>query len=112
MACRASKPPRSSAYWDCSADRGRRPSSSELERICGTLEIAAPAPRLREIAATHEYESVPSNKKGESKEIRSADPGSWQEHLSAAEQQAMYEVMGETLADVGYLPGSGGQWAA
>jgi hypothetical protein len=24
----------------------------------------------------------------------------------------MYEVMGETLADVGYLPGSGGQWAA
>ena len=30
---------------------------------------------------------------------------SWREHLSAAEQQAMYEVMGETLAEVGYLPG-------
>ena len=89
-------------YEDLLAD-----PAGELERICGTFEIAAPAPRLREIAATHEYKSVPSKEKGESKEIRSADPGSWQEHLSAAEQQAMYEVMGETLADVGYLPGSG-----
>jgi hypothetical protein len=84
----------------------------ELERICTTFEIAAPASRLREIAAAHEFGSVPSDEKGESKEIRAADPGGWQDHLSAAEQQAMYEVMGETLADVGYLPGSGGREAA
>ena len=49
---------------------------------------------------------MPSKEKGESKEIRSADPGGWQQHMSAAEQQAMYEVMGERLVDVGYLPGS------
>ena len=78
---------------------------SELERICRMLEIAAAAARLHEIAAMHEYESVPNQGKGESKEIRAADPGGWQRHMSAAEQQAMYEVMGQRLAEVGYLSG-------
>jgi hypothetical protein len=86
--------------------------AEELERICATFEIDVPASRLREIATAHDYDSVPREDKGESKEIRSADPGGWQDHMSAAEQQAMYEVMGETLANVGYLPGAGGRKAS
>jgi hypothetical protein len=77
----------------------------ELRRICQTLGIEVPASRLGEIALAHDYESVPSNEKGASKQIRSAEPGGWQRHMSPAEQNAMYEVMGERLVEVGYLPG-------
>jgi hypothetical protein len=87
-------------YEDLLADPAR-----ELRRICQTLGIEVPASRLVEIALVHDYESVPSNEKGASKEIRSAQPGGWQRHMSAAERNAMYEVMGERLVEVGYLPG-------
>jgi Sulfotransferase family len=76
-----------------------------LERICETFGLEVPPNRLREIAHLHEYASVPSDEKGASKEIRSAKPGGWQRHMNAAEQQAMYEVMGQRLVEVGYLPG-------
>jgi hypothetical protein len=82
-----------------------RDPARALERICGTFEIEAPPARLGEIARVHDYASVPSDEKGSSKEIRSAAPGGWQRHMTAAEQQAMYEVMGERLVEVGYLPG-------
>ena len=82
-----------------------RDPAQALERICGTFGLEVPPDRLREIALLHEYASVPSDEKGASKEIRSAKPGGWQRHMSAAEQQAMYEVMGERLVEVGYLPG-------
>jgi hypothetical protein len=87
-------------YEDLLADPG-----GELRRICRTFGIEVPVSRLSEIALVHDYESVPSDEKGASKEIRSAEPGGWQRHMSAAEQQAMYEVMGERLVEVGYLPG-------
>ena len=87
-------------YEDLLSDPAR-----EMARICRVFGIDAPLARLREIAGAHDFESVPTDEKGESKEIRSADPGGWQHHLSAAEQQAMYEVMGERLVEVGYLPG-------
>jgi Sulfotransferase family len=77
----------------------------ELGRICGRFGIEAAPPRLREIAVAHDYERVPSHEKGASKEIRAAEPGGWERHMTAAEQQAMYEVMGERLVEVGYLPG-------
>jgi hypothetical protein len=82
-----------------------RDPTGEMERICETFGIEVAPDRLRDIARVHEYSSVPSNEKGSSKEIRSAEPGGWQRHMNAAEQQAMYEVMGERLVEVGYLPG-------
>jgi Sulfotransferase family len=87
-------------YEDLLADPVR-----QLERICLTFGLQTPPALLREIARAHDYERVPSAEKGSTKEIRSADPGGWQRHLSAAEQRAMYEVMGERLVEVGYLPG-------
>jgi hypothetical protein len=79
--------------------------AGELGRICAHFGIEVPPARLREIAVAHDYEQVPSDEKGASKEIRAADPGGWQRHMTAAEQQAMYEVMGERLVETGYLPG-------
>jgi Sulfotransferase family len=82
-----------------------RDPARELGRICARFGIRIAPARLREIARTHDYDRVPSDEKGASKEIRAASPGGWQRHMTAAEQRAMYEVMGERLVEVGYLPG-------
>lgn len=82
-----------------------RDPARELGRICARFGIDVPATRLREIAVAHDYDAVPTAEKGASKEIRAAEPGGWQRHMTPAEQQAMYEVMGERLVEVGYLPG-------
>jgi hypothetical protein len=82
-----------------------RDPARELGRICARFGIRVVPARLREIAHTHAYDRVPSDEKGASKEIRAASPGGWQRHMTPAEQRAMYEVMGERLVEVGYLPG-------
>jgi hypothetical protein len=79
--------------------------AGELERICARFGVPVAPTQLREIAVAHDYDHVPSHEKGASKEIRAADPGGWQRHMTPTEQQAMYEVIGETLVEVGYLPG-------
>jgi hypothetical protein len=81
-----------------------RDPALELERICGRFELEVATTRLREIALAHDYDRVPTERKGASKEIRAADPGGWRQHMTPAEQRAMYEAMGERLAQVGYLP--------
>jgi hypothetical protein len=83
----------------------RRDPARELARICARFGIDVAPTRLREIAITHDYDRVPPDEEGASKEIRAAEPGGWERHMTAAEQQAMYEVMGERLVEVGYLPG-------
>jgi hypothetical protein len=82
-----------------------RDPSRELRRICESFGFAASAERLEEIGRAHAFSSVPSHEKGADKEIRSAEPGGWRRHMTAAEQRAMYEEMGERLVEVGYLPG-------
>jgi Sulfotransferase family len=75
-----------------------------LEAICSTLEIdAADAP---EISFKHDFERLPSEAHGPLHEARAARPGGWRENLSPREQEAMNEVLGETLARVGYLASS------
>jgi len=82
-----------------------RDPARELARICGSIGLEVERSRLRDIAREHDYESIPSDEKGATKEVRSAQPGGWQRHMSAAEQAAMYEAMGDRLVEVGYLPG-------
>lgn len=82
-----------------------RDPARELARICRRFELEVATTRLREIALAHDYDRVPSQDKGSSKEIRAAEPGGWERHMTPAEQEAMYEAMGERLVEVGYLPG-------
>jgi Sulfotransferase family len=82
-----------------------RDPARELVRICASLGLEASRPRLEQIARDHAFSSVPTDEKGADKEIRAARPGGWRRHMSAAEQRAMYEEMGERLVEVGYLPG-------
>jgi hypothetical protein len=82
-----------------------RDPGQELERICAALGIGAEPERLQEAAAEHSFTSVPGSKKGDGMEIRAAEPGSWRRNLTAAEQRAMYEVMGDKLSELGYVAG-------
>ena len=80
-----------------------RQDRGELD--CSTPALAAANRRMTSRSASAMiFSSVPTAHKGAGKEIRAADPGGWRRHMSAAEQRAMYEVMGSKLAEVGYLP--------
>jgi Sulfotransferase family len=71
-----------------------------LEEICATLGLAADG--LQEVVARHRFERLPAAARGPGSEARAATPGSWRENLSAEEQAAMHDVLGEVLAEFGY----------
>jgi hypothetical protein len=75
-----------------------------VEEICKTLDLD----RLRvpEVVARHRFEQAPSETRGPKREMRSASPGGWRQSLSAEEQAAMYEVLGEALEEFGYASDS------
>ena len=86
-------------YEHLRADPGR-----ELGGICRSMAVKVERERLDEIADRHSYERLPTEDKGRDKEIRTARPGGWREHLSDSEHRIMHEVMGPKLAQLGYLP--------
>src|SRR5262249_3234999 len=74
--------------------------------------LAAPAPWLRRhgrpeaIAATveaHGFSTEPESKTGAAGTRRAASPGLWRENLSEEENALAHELMGEKLAELGYL---------
>lgn len=71
-----------------------------IESICVMLDLD-PA-RLPEAIAQHGFEQLPPTARGPRQETRIARPGAWRENLSKDEQEAMHEVLGETLARFGY----------
>ncbi|HEX8804099.1 MAG TPA: sulfotransferase [Acidimicrobiales bacterium] len=74
----------------------------QLRRVARVLPVRASRRALGQVAARHDYERVPPAEKGDDKFIRSAQPGGWRANLTAAEQRAMHEIMGPTLAELGY----------
>jgi hypothetical protein len=60
--------------------------------------------RAPDIATRHTFERLSPDERGPLKEVRSATPGGWARNLTREEQDAMHEVMGETLEMVGYDP--------
>jgi len=81
-----------------------------VEKICKLLDINRP--RAPEVVARHSFERAPGEARGPKREMRSATPGAWRENLSAEEQEAMHEVLGETLEDFGYADVPAGIGAA
>jgi hypothetical protein len=80
----------------------RRHTAETLERVAALLDFDATPDALHEIADRHAFERVPAVESGAGKAIRLASPGSWKTNLSAEEQLAMQEVMGEALVEFGY----------
>ncbi len=71
-----------------------------MEAICEMLELDRK--RLPEVVARHSFEQLPASARGPKRETRVASPGSWSRHMTPAEQEAMHEVLGETLERCGY----------
>jgi hypothetical protein len=82
-------------YEDLRSDTPER-----LERICSAIGL--PAGSAERIAGRHSFEQVPEEERGESKAIRSASPGSWRDNLTDEERAAVQQIMGPTLAELGY----------
>jgi LPS sulfotransferase NodH len=86
-------------------ERALEDPAGELTRICEWLGVSADRKRLEAIASEYSYTRVPGSEKGDAKEIRAAHPGGWRHNLAASEQQAIHEVMGDKLSELGYLAG-------
>lgn len=86
-------------------ERLRASTQESLEEVCATLGLTAEG--LEQVVARHRFEQLPATSRGPGSESRVATPGAWRENLSAEEQAAMHEVLGETLAELGYESPSG-----
>jgi Sulfotransferase family len=71
-----------------------------MEAVCETIGLDRE--QLPEVVARHGFEQLPAGTRGPKRERRIARPGSWRENLSRSEQEAMHEVLGETLGRFGY----------
>jgi Sulfotransferase domain len=74
-----------------------------LGRISEMLGIDATREQLEEIAGTHDFSAVPTSDKGTGREIRRAAPGGWADQMTEQEITEMHEILGEKLAELGYL---------
>ncbi len=52
--------------------------------------------------ARNAFEAVRKRRRGPGKAVRAATPGLWRQNLTAEEQQAMHEIMGDKLRELGY----------
>jgi Sulfotransferase family len=78
----------------------RTDTQRALADVCAAAGLSADA--VAAIAERHSFDQVPEAERGESKAIRSAEPGGWRQNLTPAEQAALEEIMGPTLAELGY----------
>jgi hypothetical protein len=76
-------------------------TAGELARICEALEIDHEGEEFAEIARAHRFSRVPG--RGSGRAERSATPGAWRRNLSVAEQDAMAQLMGPLLVELGYV---------
>jgi hypothetical protein len=71
----------------------------ELNRWLG---VPSGPKRMESIAERHAFATLPKRRRGAGKIRRSASPGAWRERLTTEEQEIANEVMGQTLASLGY----------
>jgi hypothetical protein len=71
-----------------------------LEQLCAMLGLDRE--RVADAVERHRFEELPAAARGNGRAIRRAAPGGWRENLSHEEQRAMYEALGDVLAEFGY----------
>jgi Sulfotransferase family len=75
---------------------------AQLRRIFDWLDIDASEGDVEAIVARDSLEAVPKDRRGPGKPVRAATPGLWRENLTPNEQEAMHEIMGDKLRELGY----------
>ena len=73
-----------------------------LKPVLDWLGLAQGEAELRDAVEANAFENLPGFSKGSGKPRRAATPGLWRENLSPSEQDAMQEIMGTKLAELGY----------
>jgi Sulfotransferase family len=75
-----------------------------LRPILGWLGLRDDEARARDAVDANAFESLPGFMKGAGTPRRAATPGLWRTNLSPPEQDAMREIIGDKLAELGYEP--------
>ena len=75
---------------------------AQLRRIFDWLELQVGEGDVEALAARYAFGAVPKRRRGPGKAVRAATPGLWRQNLSPEEQQAMHEIMGDKLRELGY----------
>lgn len=73
-----------------------------LSAIDSWLDLRRGSDERADAIRWNDFDSTPPEAKGAGMPLRAAQPGLWRENLSPAEHEVMHEVMGTTLAEVGY----------
>lgn len=74
----------------------------ELARLDGWLGLDRSPRQIRSAIRAHRFGSLRNRLRGKRKGVRAASPGLWRENLSAPEQEAMEQIMGPKLRELGY----------
>lgn len=80
----------------------------ELATLNDWLGLERTPAEVKRAVRAHRFGSLRNRLRGRRKGVRAASPGLWRENLSAGEQEAMTEMIGAKLTEVGYDVGGGG----
>ena len=73
-----------------------------LRPLAAWLGLPSDDAALRDAAEANAFEAIPRRIRRPGTPRRSATPGLWRENMTAAEQQAMEQVIGPKLGELGY----------
>jgi hypothetical protein len=77
---------------------------SELAGLFDWLGLDATQSELEAMVGTHSFQAVPAERRGKGEFHRAATPGMWRENLRQSEIEAMDEILGPKLRELGYEP--------
>jgi hypothetical protein len=81
----------------------REDPTEALRRICDCFGFEATDAQVAEVAQRHAFVRAPGQEKGPGKAMRFAEPGRWKLNMDGPEIEAMEEIMGPKLRELGYL---------
>jgi hypothetical protein len=80
----------------------REDTAATLAPVVEWLGLGRDRRWLEGAIESNSFERVPEAAKGTTRFFRSAKPGAWEKNLTQEEQRIAQEIMGETLAELGY----------
>jgi hypothetical protein len=80
----------------------RRDPLAEMDSLFTWLELEIAPPELESLVSRHAFEALDEAKRGPDKFYRSAEPGAWERNLTEGEQEAIHDIIGPKLAELGY----------
>jgi hypothetical protein len=84
-------------YEDILAD-----TESHLRTLLDWLGLEMDDAHLHDLIGRHAFEGLPAEMKGPAEFNRAASPGLWRQNLTEREQEAMGEVLGAKVRELGY----------